>query len=369
MTLAAPIDEGAPTGTKTVPLFVVGSTGMLAGELLRLVDAHPVLRLAGAVSRDAGRPLQELHPHLGPSETVDLATATAAMRTALEDPEARVALVLGLPHGASASAWRALRSELGDAAERVLVVDLSADYRLRDAQVYTSWYGHDHADPDELPRFVYGLPELGRDDLVGARRVAAPGCFATALQLATAPAVRAGLLDADGPWNYSAVTGSSGSGVVPSKTTHHPFRNGNLWAYGLGGHRHEAELAQTLARYGVEPEVCFVPHSGPFARGIHLTAMLPLARVLGEAEARAAYADAYRDEPFVRLEDEAPDLRRVVGSNSSALGVFVRGRTLLVLTVLDNMIKGGAGQALQSMNLMLGLPEHQSLPRLGLGVV
>ena len=369
MTLTAP----SRARTEALPLFVVGSRGMLAGELLRLAHGHPALRLAGAVSREPGVALGRLHPHLEGETTIDLDQATgelvALARGASDPEELRAVVVLGLPHGTAARSWRGLREALGEAARHVGVVDLSADYRLRDPEVYARWYGAPHADPEELPRFRYGLPELTGESLVGARRIAAPGCFATALQLASVPAAAAGWLDETSPWRYSAVTGSSGSGIEPKVGTHHPFRHGNLWAYGLGGHRHEAELGQALAAQGVEPEVCFLPHSGPFARGIHLTAMLPLKRDLDAAEARATYARAYAGHAFVRVEAEGvPDLRRVVGSNSAALGVAVRGRTLVVLATIDNLIKGGAGQALQCVNLMLGLPEDQNLPRLGLGV-
>jgi N-acetyl-gamma-glutamyl-phosphate reductase len=368
-----PGEEDARTADAT-PLFVVGSSGMLAGELLRLVADHPALSVAGVVSREPGRALVEMHPHLAElsvdgaaARTTDLAAATAAIRAAAE--RGPVAVALGLPHGAAAEAWRGLRAELGSAADAVVAVDLSADYRLADVATYRAWYGKDHGDPEGLGEFVYALPELAPEPLAGRTRLSAPGCFATALQLATWPAARAGLLDAAAPWRYSAVTGSSGSGVTPTAGTHHPFRDGNLWAYGLGGHRHEAELAATLARLELAPEICFLPHSGPFARGIHLTAMLPLAAAVDVDAARAAYRDAYAGRPFVRVEDGAPDLRRVVGSNSAAIGVFARGRTLVVLVTLDNMMKGGAGQALQALNLALGRPETLGLPRAGLGVV
>ncbi len=374
MTATARLQE-AQAATKTVPLWVLGTSGMLTGELLRLVDNHPGLRLAGAVSRDPERELGDLHPHLaGPGRetraTIDVESAAVELREYLSIADNRAALVLGLPHGQSAQAWNTLRSMLGDAAERLFVVDLSADYRLRDPEVYARWYGKAHADPEELEHFVYGLPEVTRGEMAAAKRVAAPGCFATTLLLSSLPAASAGLLDPTGVWSYSAVTGSSGSGVVPKPGTHHPHRHGNLWAYGLDGHRHEAELRQGLASSSVAPEICFVPHSGPFARGIHLTAMLPLARPTTTEEALDCYRGFYAGEPFVEVLDEgAPDLRRVVGSNKAVLGAHVRGSTLVVLLALDNLIKGGAGQALQGLNLMLGHPEGQGLPRLGMGVV
>jgi N-acetyl-gamma-glutamyl-phosphate reductase len=359
----------APRSTRTTQLFVIGASGMLSGEFLRLAAGHPGLALAGAVSRTPGRDLGEVHGHLEGEATIDLAAATRGMCEVLADPEARAALVLGLPHGEAAAVWRGLREQLGDAAQRLYVVDLSADYRLSDGAKYKSWYGADHPDPQELASFTYGLPELQRAPLRGATRVAAPGCFATALQLASVPAARAGWLKPKAPWCYTAVTGSSGSGVQPKATTHHPFRHANLWAYGLEGHRHEAELLQSLGALGIEPELCFVPHSGPFARGIHLTAMLPLRAALDTAQAIETYRETFADEPFVRVVDRAPDLRSVVGSNTLALSACVRGETLIVLAALDNMIKGGAGQALQCLNLMLGHPEDQGLPHLGLGVV
>jgi N-acetyl-gamma-glutamyl-phosphate reductase len=346
---------------------LIGTSGMLAGEFLRLAAEHPELEIGGLVSREPGRALSELHPHLVGPATIDEAEATARLRERAS-AGAAVALVLGLPHRASALAWRSLSAALGEAAANVRVVDLSADYRLRDPALYARWYKEEHPDPAGLAEFVYGLPEIAREPLEGARRVAAPGCFATALQLATWPAAARGWLLEREPWHFSAVTGSSGSGVTPTPGTHHPFRHANLWAYGLEGHRHEAELGQMLAHLGQKPELLFVPHSGPFARGIHLTAMLPLAKPVDAAEARAAYREAYAGRAFVRVLDEAPDLRRVVGSNSAALTPRVRGRTLVVLATLDNLIKGGAGQALQCLNLMFGWPETAGLPRHGLGV-
>jgi N-acetyl-gamma-glutamyl-phosphate reductase len=324
------------------------------------------LELAGAVSR--GAPTRA-HRHLGAElATLGLEEAERALVQRLERGE-RAALVLALPHGESADCWLALRERLGALAERVLVVDLAADFRLRSPERYRATYGREHPAPGELARFVYGLPELCRDELRGATRVAAPGCFATALQLAVLPAARARLLDPGRAWVLNGVTGSSGSGSEPKPATLHPHRHDNLWAYQVGGHRHEAELEQALALFDLRPPLAFVACSGPFARGIHLSATLPLAARVGEDEARALYAEVYRDEPFVEvLAGGTPDLRSVVGSNRAALAVFVRGELLQVFLTLDNLLKGGAGQALQCLNLMLGLPETAGLPRNGLGV-
>jgi N-acetyl-gamma-glutamyl-phosphate reductase len=360
------VDE---TRTSTQHVLVYGAGGMLAGELVRLLEAHPVFALAGAVTRTGGEALRGLHPHLASDATcLDHGAALRALATALREESAPAPwLVLALPHGETAALWQGMRSELGPAAARVRVVDLSADYRLQDPQAHARWYGGPHPDPAELASFAYALPELHSVPEGGAR-LAAPGCFATALQLATVPAAEAGVLDASRPWIFHALTGSSGSGVKPTAGTHHPHRHGNVWSYAHGGHRHEGELAQALAVHGLAPPVTFVPHSGPWVRGIHLSAVLPLAAELGTDRGRALYARRYDAHPFVDvLAEGAPDLRRVVGSDTAAVGVRVQNGALLVELTLDNLIKGGSGQALQAMNLAAGLPETLGLPRTGLG--
>jgi N-acetyl-gamma-glutamyl-phosphate reductase len=353
--------------TSTVPLFLCGARGMLAGELLRLAELHPGLELVAASSREPGA---AQHRHLpGAVEALDSAAFERALADRLRSSE-RVALVLALPHGESARTWSALRTALGSAAaERIVVVDLAADYRLG-AERYRAAYGRVHTDAAELARFVYGLPELERERLRGATRIAAPGCFATALQLALVPAAEARLALTSSAWVVNGITGSSGSGIEPKATTHHPHRHDNLWAYSVGGHRHEAELEQALEPFSIKPPLAFVAHSGPFARGIHLTATLPLRHAVDGAEARAVYAKRYASEPFVEVlpAETTPDLRSVVGSNRASLAVEVRGDVLVVLLTLDNLIKGGAGQALQCLNLALGFPETTGLARSGLGV-
>ena len=356
---------------RPLPLTVVGAGGLLAGEALRLAAGHPYLELQQVVTRTPGTPLVELQPQLAARTcagltTVDLATATGTLHATLEDPDARAVVLLGLPHAETARTWRALREELGARAARVVVLDLSADYRLADPDVYARWYGA-HEDPSELASFRYGLPELAGESLQGATRIAAPGCFATALQLACVPAARSGLLDVDAVWSLQAVTGSSGSGVKPRVGTHHPFRASNLLAYGLGGHRHEAELEQAL---DASPRLAFVPHSGPFVRGIHLTAVLPTAGPPDADATRALYAETFAEHPFVEVldGDAVPELRRVVGSNRAQLAVHAKAGALVVLVALDNVVKGGAGQALQALNLSQGWPETSGLPIDALGV-
>jgi [amino group carrier protein]-6-phospho-L-2-aminoadipate/5-phospho-L-glutamate reductase len=355
----------AAAASSAVPVALFGASGMLAGEFLRLLELHPGLRLHAAVAR-RGSSLLETQPQL----SSDLATCSIEQaEQALAKTEGPAAAVFALPHGESPALWARLRERLGARADELRVVDLAADYRLRDPALYESAYAHAHPQPAELASWAYGLPEFRREEIASSRRAAAPGCFATALQLATLPAAYAGLLDASRPWILHAITGSSGSGNTPKDTTHHPFRHDNLWAYALEGHRHEAELAQALAWRDLRAPIHFVALSGPFARGIHLTAALPLARAVSVDEVRSIYRAQYAGEPFVEvLLDGAPDLRRVVGSNRASLALSVRGEVLTVVLTLDNLVKGGAGQALQCLNLLLGFPETWGLPRSGLGV-
>ena len=355
------------------PIWIVGASGLLAGELARLVQSHPGLHLEQVVSRGAGRRLQDLHPQLQTDlETVDIESAVASLRNALAERAAGVAapgVFLGLPHGESAELWQSMSAAIGPAASELAVVDLSADYRLQDAALYAAAYGRPHPDPDGQEGFVYGLPELWRARIVESRRVAAPGCFATAMQLAVLPAAIAGKLDASQPWILHGVTGSSGSGVAPKATTHHPFRHGSYRAYSPDGHRHEAELKQALAEWFLDPPLHFLPHSGPWSRGIHMSCSLPLAGAVTRAEMQRIYSEQFAEEPFVEVLPAGgiPELRAVVGSNRVSIGVHVRDSILTVLLALDNTIKGGAGQALQCMNLLLDEPETSGLPHVGLG--
>ena len=360
------------TATKTLPVWVFGAGGLLAGELLRILLQHPDLRLAGAVTRDGGQRLSDLHPQLAASgATTSVSAGIDELERSLVTSEldGPAVVFFCLPHGQSSEVWAAMRERLGERAKDLIVVDLSADYRLSDRKLYEQWYGP-HPDPEGLDSFVYGLPESAGDKLEGATRIAAPGCFATALQLATLPAARTGFLDWSLPWVFTGITGSSGSGIKPSATTHHPHRHGNLWAYALGGHRHEAELTAALTPGGSPAQIVFVPHSGPFVRGIHLTAHLPLAKDTTAEVARETFAAFYGDRPFVQVLDEGqPDLRTVVGSNRAALGITARGSSLIVTCAIDNVLKGGSGQAIQALNVALGQSETAGLPLHALGAI
>lgn len=339
-----------------IPVFVAGARGLLAGEFLRLLAGHPGLVLAGASSRGGEGSLAAAHPHLAgaaalcPDAPLLAHDALAPrLREALERGPA--ALLLAMNHGETAPLWEGLRAALGEAAARLAVVDLSADFRL----------------PPAGDGWSYGLPEL-HPVRAGDRRIAAAGCFATAMQLAIVPAARAGLLAPGAPLVVHGVTGSSGSGAQPKPGTHHPHRHDNLWAYAWEGHRHEAEVTAARNFPSGAPPLHFTACSGPFSRGIHLCAVLPLARPVGAEEARAAYAAAYAGAACVKvLESGTPQLRAVVGSNRADLAAGVRGGMLHAFVALDNVVKGGAGQGMQCLNLALGLPETAGLPLAGLG--
>jgi N-acetyl-gamma-glutamyl-phosphate reductase common form len=336
----------------TTPLYIYGASGLLAGELMRLVETHPELELAGAITRSGSGTVCDLHPHLTQAAPLlSKEEASSAIQASLS--EGPCALVLGLPHGESADAWLALEASLGERAAELMVVDLSADFRLTDPAVYAEVYGKDHPAPALLEDWSYGLIEHHQDAIADAKRVAAPGCFATAMQLACVPAAAAGLVTNDSPWLCNAVTGSSGSGATAKAGTHHPHRHGNFKAYARTGHRHEAELLQAC----------------PGARGIHLTASMPLAEGATGSDASAVYASAYEGCDFVSFDAEAaPELRAVVGSNRASLGLVERDGWLHVTCCIDNILKGGAGQALQALNLMAGFPQTAGLPTAGLGV-
>jgi len=271
-------------------------------------------------------------------------------------------VLLGLPHRVSAKSIPDLMQS------GVRIVDLSGDFRLRDPAAYEKYYGAKHPCPDELTKgtFVYGLPELFRDAIRTARYVASPGCFATTIELALLPLARRGLLE--GSVEIVGITGSSGSGVVPSAGTHHPLRANNLRTYKPLEHQHVPEIAQTLSLAGAKDlTMQFVPVSAPLSRGIFATCFAHVdAGVSAEAIANL-YAEAYAREPFVRVPARRlPEVVAVKGTNYAEVGVQageVREgrRTLACFGVTDNLIKGGAGQAIQSMNLMLGLDERTTL--------
>ena len=345
---------------------VLGGTGYVAGEVLRLLAGHPAMRVvAVASSSRVGEPVTSSFPHLAGVLAPDLrfeGPAEASRHFRRGEP---AAIFAATPHGATAALLDAVLAEAGAAGAPARAVDLSADFRFAAPAQFEAVYGHAHGAPHLCPSFVCAVPEHrpGRPPAHAAQ----PGCFTTAVTLAAYPFFALGL--AEGAVFASAVTGSSGSGRLPVATTHHPERTGNLYAYAPLAHRHEPEMRRLLAPAcgGEEPEVEFVAHSGPFVRGIHATLRLSLSGPAAPPALAEAVNDFYRCSPFVTASVEPPKLNEVVGTNRCRIGIATRGRTAVVTSVIDNLVKGAAGGAVQWMNRLLGLDEDAGLRLPGLG--
>ncbi len=336
---------------------VVGGSGYGGAELVRRLLIHPDVELVRVASIDlVGEPLSAADPALeGRTDLVFEGIPPAEAARGVD------VVLLALPHGVSATKVPELA-----ALEELRAVDMSGDFRLKSAASYARFYGHPHPCPELLPRFVYGLPEQNRAAIRRARLVASPGCFATTIELALLPLARAGLLE--GVVHVLGITGSSGSGAAPSAGTHHPVRAGNLRTYKPLEHQHVPEIEETLAAAGARDlALRFVPVSAPLGRGILATAFVELPEAWGQERLDALYRDAYVGERFVRVpRKRLPEVAAVSGSNFAEVGVVAgparQGRrTVTLLGATDNLVKGGAGQAIQNMNLMLGLDEMASL--------
>lgn len=331
---------------------IIGASGFTGAELLRLLATHPEFEVALATGdSQAGTRAADLYP--------SLAAAYRDLTFVAWDPSLLdgVELVfLGLPHGAS----QAIVPELVGAG--VKVVDLAADFRLTDADDYPRWYGEPHAAPELLGTFAYGLPELFRKDIVGADRVAVPGCYPTAGNLALAPFVRAGAISTDGIV-VDAASGVSGAGRPPKAHTTFCAVDEDFTAYGLLDHRHTAELDQVLGA-----TVLFTPHLAPMNRGILATCY---ARPTGDLDTEGALsllADVYGDEPFVVVTDASPSTKSTLGSNTAQITARVDPRTgwLVAIAAIDNLVKGASGQAVQCANIISDLDETTGLPSVAL---
>jgi N-acetyl-gamma-glutamyl-phosphate reductase len=342
---------------------ILGGSGYGGGELLRLLPAHPRIGTVRAVSRKhAGEAFWKTHPNLRgvvPGDfdgEPDWAASSAAERPVVFSAMPHFELAQQLP--ALEAAWKS-----HGLLDRLTLVDLSGDFRLDDALAFEQAYGKPHPYPTGLGGFIYGLPEWKKTALAGARRVASPGCFATAIQLALLPF--AGLKDL-GFIAVSAATGSSGSGTSPGEGTHHPTRAQDFRAYKVLAHQHQAEITRLMdARGSSGYTLGFVPHSAPMVRGIYATVQFRVPG-LDAAAVTTRMQETYRDAPFVRLlGDEAPRVGAVAGSNFCDIAWAVKDGTVAVMAALDNLVKGMAGQAIQGMNLALGFRETEGLMQPG----
>lgn len=340
-------------------VVILGATGYGGGELLRLVALHPHVRSVQAASRSRGGvPIGAVHPHL--SGLYEQPFVAAPDWARLADSEQPVVFA-AMPHGVLSERFGALTEDLQAAGidERVLLVDLSGDFRLDDPIAFSAAYGHTHPCPQHLGGFVYGLPELQRVRIAGARRIANPGCFATAIELALLCLEGAGEI---GLLAIDAKTGSSGSGAHAGPGTHHPSRAGDFKAYKVLRHQHQAEVEAVLRALSCAPTaLSFVPHSAPMVRGIFATLHLLRPPRLSATELQQRLEALCTREPFLRLATPSPRVAAVAGSNFCELSVVQRGPSVVLLSAIDNLMKGMAGQAVQNMNIALGIEETTGL--------
>jgi N-acetyl-gamma-glutamyl-phosphate reductase common form len=340
-----------------VRVAVIGAGGYVGGELLRIVLQHPQVRECIATSRSqAGKPVAEVHPGLALVSEARFSGAAAAEAAGGAD-----VVFLALEHGQSSQQM----GKIIDAGPG-LIVDLAADFRIQDGRLHQQYYGN-HPAPELVHRFRYALADVLGTQLRGATALAAPGCFATAAQLALYPLADLSLA---APPALFAVTGSSGAGVHPKPTTHHPARAHNLFAYSVMGHRHEAEILEQWRTWTGRPtaNARLMAHSGPFVRGIYATLHATLAQPLDQDAVTVRYAKAFAGRPFIRLLDQPPELTHAVGTNLALIypTTSADGREVQVMVAVDNLIKGAGGQAVQAMNLALGLDETAGLRLAGM---
>ncbi len=361
--------SGAPA--RPIRVGILGATGYVGAELVRLLERHPAVRIVALAARNRdGVPVGEAFAHL--------AETGHRIDPALPDESQLDAVMLALPHGQAATIAPGLASS------GLLVVDLGADFRLADPADYREFYALDHPAPEllpggpgrpasadraALPAAVYGLPEIHRDQIRDARLIASPGCYPTTAILALAPLARAGLI-ADVV--VDAKSGVSGAGREPKLETHFSEANESVRAYGLGGHRHLPEIRGELAALGASAGsmagLVFTPHLVPMTRGLLATCYVRPSRPVTQGELDALYAGMYGDEPFVQVAPSPPSTKTVTGSNLCRVHVRLDTRSgrILAIAVTDNLVKGAAGQAVQSLNIASGLPETTGLEQLPL---
>lgn len=340
----------------TLKVAIAGATGYGGIELLRLLGGHPgtTVVLAGTESY-TGQELGAVYPHL--AGRVQLLGREATAEVLAEEADV---VFTALPHGVP------MRLAPAVLAAGKRLIDLGADFRLRDAAAFEAWYKHPHAAPELMAQAVYGLPELYRGQIAGARLVGNPGCYPTSCALAAAPLLKAGLAETRG-MIFDSKSGVSGAGRGVSLGVHYSEVNENFKAYNIaGGHRHTPEIEQTLSDLaGLPVTVSFTPHLVPMTRGILTTAYFQLKEELTTEQVLQLYQEHYAAEPFVRVRPagDLPATKQVWGSNYCDIGLQVDRRTgrAVVIAVLDNLVKGAAGQAVQNMNLLFGLPETTGL--------
>jgi N-acetyl-gamma-glutamyl-phosphate reductase len=344
----------------TVRVGIIGASGFTGAELLRLLASHPDLELVVATGdSQAGTAVADLYPSLAGAYP-DLVFAENGPD--LADEHGLDLVFCGLPHGTS----QAIVPGLLDG--KRTVVDLAADFRLKDASLYPRWYGEEHTVPELLADAVYGLPELFRKDLVGAKLIATPGCYVTTATLALAPLLSAGLVEPSGIV-VDAASGVSGAGRPPKASTTFCTVDEDFTAYGVLDHRHTPEIEQNLSfAAGEAAQVLFTPHLAPMNRGILATCYARPAQEVSTASLREVLHEAYDPEPFVVVRDGSPSTKATLGSQQVHVTAYADERTgwVVAIAALDNLTKGASGGAVQAANVALGLDETAGLPTVGI---
>ncbi|MCZ6616002.1 MAG: N-acetyl-gamma-glutamyl-phosphate reductase [Thaumarchaeota archaeon] len=343
---------------------VIGGTGFVGGELLRLLLQHPKIEVVFATSRQhSGEPIQRTHPNLRGFTDLQFTEQNPANVGKVCD-----LVFTAVPHGTAVE----LVTDLVKTGVRI--IDMSADFRLQNPQDYSKWYGYEHDRPDLISKFTYGVPELHRSEIKSSNYVSCPGCMAVTSILALAPIIRSGLIDLE-RIVVDAKIGSSGAGIEPSAANHHAERYGVVRPYKPVGHRHTAEIEQELAKIsGKNVKVAMSAHGVNMVRGILVTCHTFLKREIVISDIWKSYRASYQDEPFVRLVRDKrglyrfPDPKILVGSNFCDIGFDHDTHTnrLVILAAIDNLMKGAAGSAIQCMNLMFGFPETEALMTAGI---
>lgn len=342
----------------TIPAVVLGATGYVGGEVLRLLSTHPQFRLAAAVSNSrSGDAIGDVFPNLRSNYNESTFASAEDWLTTI-DKGSDLAIFSAAPHGASAPLVAAALEGAAKRRLNVHIVDLSADFRYANADEYAAVYGIPHPTPSLLAEFFCAVPEHAL--VAEASHVGHPGCFATAVLLAAVPLIKSGLVDEE--LFVSGITGSTGSGRSPQAGTHHPERHSNLYAYKPLVHRHTPEIVASIEKAcDKTTKVHFIPHSGPFARGIYVTLQAKMKTPASAGEMRNILQSFYEGSEFVSVVDGTPRLKDVIACNDARIGVGCEDDTVVVMTAIDNLVKGAAGGAVQWMNRLWSLPEASGL--------